>query len=127
MEKFFVNSLVLLGCIFNPLQANAFDLELYCRGSINWLGEGNDIVSLPWEDIVLITERRYKGRILEVKSAKIVHEHLKPDGKSVIYSFYLNRFTGEIHILDSTPKANFKPWVVTKGYCEKVTAETRKF
>ena len=128
LKLFTVVTFIALNPLFSA-GVKAFDLELYCHGTINWLGEDKEIISLPWDDIVLITEGHYKGRKLEINSKTYRHEHLAPDGKAVIYTFYLNRFTGEIHILDATPKTmrQYGAWLATKGYCEKVTVENRKF
>jgi len=80
-------------------------------------------MTFKWEDFFEIRDGHYQGYLLEIDDNKIGYENIQDS--VVIFSMELNRFTGELHIIDNRPERN-QP-VVTNAVCERVTVENRKF
>jgi hypothetical protein len=118
-------TIAFLGLIFFVVStpATAFDLNLYCRGEVNFFRPGESTMTFKWEDFVEIRDGRYQGYLLEIDDNKIGYENIQDS--VVIFRMKLNRFTGELHIIDSPTERNQTQ--VTNAVCEKVTKSNRKF
>lgn len=125
MKKLFVFILLLLFC--STSIAENINLSLYCKGTIEVLGD--DRIANPKHDFDLdveIINNTYRGRLLDITESKLITAEDSPQDKNIlIYSLSINRLTGEIKEYQN--KVYGTGITLFSGQCEKKSNIKKKF
>ena len=125
MKKLFVFILLLLFC--STSIAENINLSLYCKGTIEVLGD--DRIANPKHDFdldVKIINNTYRDRLLDITESKLITAEDSPQDKNIlIYSLSINRLTGEIKEYQN--KVYGTGITLFSGQCEKKSNIKKKF
>jgi hypothetical protein len=103
--------------------AENINLSLYCKGTIEVLGDDS---KHDFDLDVEIINNTYRGRLLDITESKLTTTEYNPQNKSyLLYSLSINRLTGEIKEYQN--KVYGTGVTLFSGKCEKKNNIKKKF
>jgi hypothetical protein len=118
--------ILIITFLFSPFVfAENINLSLYCKGTIEVLGDEKYIN--PKQDFDLdveIINNTYRGRLLDITESKLITAEYSPQN-NLIYSLFINRLTGEIKEYQN--KVYGTGITLFSGKCEKKNNIKKKF